>query len=232
VLLFSIRFTTTPLGTRAPPVPRALNIETVSGMRVLDIVPVAANVPTPQVVVEPRAIAPVRTDLAVRAPVDASPAAATTAPADTRPDVPATVADRLAPRAADPRLWANAPDPLRPELEPLNNVRARVYSALSAYNDSIAAAAAAAQNALDWTVRDKNGGRWGVSPTGIHLGTVTLPLPSLGMSAEQRAASRVWNETQHQASRRQVEQNFDDRVRAIRARKDAARDSARRGGGR
>jgi hypothetical protein len=42
---------------------------------------------------------------------------------------------------------------------------------------------------------------------------------------------RQWSEIQQQAGRAQVEETFDERVRAIRARRDAARDSARRGGG-
>jgi hypothetical protein len=230
VLILGIRFTAVTLGDGEVAPPQLLNVEMVPGIRVLDIVPVAADVPTPQVVVvAPRPLEPPRAQPAAQTP--APPAQART-PAARAADPPRTVVERITPRAGgDPRLWARGSDPLRPELDPLNNVRARVYGSIAAYNDSIAAAAEAAARALDWTVRDANGGRWGVSPSGIHLGTVTLPLPALGTSAEQRETMRQWSEIQQQAGRAQVEETFDERVRAIRARRDAARDSARRGGG-
>lgn len=233
VIILGIRFTTVTLGDGAVAPPQLLNVETVPGIRVLDIVPVAADVPTPQVVVvAPRPLEPRPAPAQPAARTPATPTDAPRTPAARAVDPPRSVAERITPRAGgDPRLWERGSDPLRPELDPLNNVRARVYGSIAAYNDSIAAAAEAAARALDWTVRDANGGRWGVSPSGIHLGNVTLPLPALGTSADQRETMRQWSEIQQQAGRAQVEETFDDRVRAIRARRDAARDSTRRGGG-
>jgi hypothetical protein len=232
ILVLGIRFGGETLRDAAPAPPRLVNVETVPGIRVLDIVPVAADVPTPQVIVvrpqpldRPAPVAPRPVESRAEPADAAAPLAPRTA------DPPRTVAERITPRTGDPRLWERPSDPLRPELDPLNNVRARVYGSIQAYNDSIAAQAAAAARALDWTVKDGNGGRWGVSPAGIHLGTVTLPLPQMGASAAERDRMRAWSEIQQQAGRAEVEATFEDRVRAIRARKDAARDSARRGGG-
>lgn len=232
VVIFGIRFTVVSSGPGASSAPRAINLTPVQGMRVLDIIGVQADVPTPQVaVVEPDAVQPTP-DISAPAVESGAAVDAPRAPVTGESDPPLTVTERITPRSGgDPRLFARPSDPLRPELDPLNNARARVYSSIQAYNDSIAAAAAAAGRALDWTVRDKNGGRWGVSPNGIHLGTITLPLPPLGASADERAAMREWAEIQQQAGRAQVEETFEDRVRAIRARREAARDSARRGGG-
>ncbi|MGH7507594.1 MAG: hypothetical protein ACRELX_18220, partial [Longimicrobiales bacterium] len=125
--------------------------------------------------------------------------------------------------------------PLRPELDPLNNVRARIYGQLEAYNDSIAAVAEAARSATDWTHRDANGDRWGVSPGKIHLGKITLPLPfgfsvPPGRREEYNERMRTFNEIQMQAGRAEIEKTFEARVRAIRERNQAKRDSTRSSG--
>jgi hypothetical protein len=231
VAILGLRFTTGSSDDGAAVPTQLVDVESVPGIRVLDVVPVAADVPTPQVnVVRPLPLDP-QVPSPQRPAQTPAVADAVPPPAARSADPARTVTERIIPRSGAPRLWERASDPLRPELDPLNNVRARVYGSIQAYNDSIAAQAAAAARALDWTVKDANGGRWGVSPSGIHLGTITLPLPALGTSAGERETMRQWSEIQQQAGRAQVEQTFDDRVRAIRARRDAARDSARRGGG-
>lgn len=235
ILIFAIvRFRVVTTGPGVASAPRAINLPPSPAMRVLDVVGVEADVPTPQVsVLDPDEPVPAPTPEITAPPVtQGAPAAVPPAPMTGGRDPALTVTERITPRSgADPRLFERPSDPMRPELDLLNNVRARVYGSIQAYNDSVAAEAAAAARALDWTVRDKNGGRWGVSPTGIHLGTITLPLPALGTSADQRAAMREWSEIQQQAGRAEVNETFDERVRAIRARREAARDSARRGGG-
>ena len=233
LLILGLRIGYEPAGT-PPSATQVLDIEAVPGMQVFDVVEVQADVPTPQVILEPRATAPVRPDVPPP-PRLAAPADALEAPPVAAGD-PMTVAERLAPRVGDPRLFSRAPDPLTPELEPLENVRARVYTALAAYNDSVAGAAADAARALDWTVKDANGGRWGVSPGQLHLGSISLPLPfnfqaPPGRRDEYNERMRTFNETQQQSSRATLEKSFQQRVDEIRARKDAKRDSVRRGGG-
>jgi hypothetical protein len=235
VILLGIRFGYEPIGP-APAATQLIDVEAAPGMRVFDVVAVEADVPTPQAVVDPRAAAPVRPDLA-QPPRQVVPPgqASAVAPAATASD-PLTVSERLAPRVGDPRLFTRPAEPLQPELEPLNNVRARVYAALDAYNDSMAGAAADAARAMDWTVKDASGGRWGVSPGQLHLGSISLPLPfgfqvPPGRRDEYNERMRTFTETQQQASRAEVEKGFRDRVDEIRARKNAARDSTRRGGG-
>jgi hypothetical protein len=147
-----------------------------------------------------------------------------------------SAAERLRRGYTDPQLLAPV-DRLPPEeLTEAEWLRLRLAGQLDMYNDSIAAEAAAKLRATDWTTTDKDGGRWGVSPGKIHLGNVTLPLPfgfsaSPEKAAEMAARARSWNESQSQASRREAAETFEQRVKAIRERQQAARDSARRGGG-
>ncbi|MGH7507350.1 MAG: hypothetical protein ACRELX_16975, partial [Longimicrobiales bacterium] len=153
---------------------------------------------------------------------------------------PASVLDRLAPRAGESRLWERPGRPLRPELDPLNKVHARVSDQLNRYNDSIAAAAAAAGRATDWTQRDADGDRWGISPARIHLGRFTFGLQldttewvfraPPGRRDEQNARIRTFEETRLQARRAEIDRAFDVRVRAIRERNGAKRDSSRTSG--
>ncbi len=139
-----------------------------------------------------------------------------------------TVGDRVGPRMTDGRLWTLPPLPDEPALTPDEAVRARIGARLGAYNDSVRLADAAAAKAVDWTVKDKNGGRWGVSPKGIHLGGITLPLPIQfspppGRRDDVNAALRNWSEIQAQRSHAEVREEISDRIKAIRARKDAER---------
>lgn len=147
-----------------------------------------------------------------------------------------SVFERLSRGYRDPQLLAPV-DRLPPEeLTEAEWLRLRLAGRLGIYNDSLAAEAEAKLRATDWTVRDKNGGRWGVTPGQIHLGKLTLPLPfGFSPSPGQRDAmnnrQRSWDESQAQASRVEAAQTFEQRVKAIRARQEAARDSARKGGG-
>ena len=108
---------------------------------------------------------------------------------------------------------------------------------MGAYNDSVSDDAAARERATDWTVTDEAGGRWGVSPGKVHLGGITLPMPvnlspPPGRREEVAARTRGWSETQAQAARAAADDNFQDRVKAIRERRQAQRDSARTDGDR
>ncbi len=133
-----------------------------------------------------------------------------------------SAAERLRPRVGDWRLWVVAPVPTRTDRTPAERaaeVEARLHARLEAYDDSLAAALAAEAEAMDWTVGEE-GNKWGISPGKIHLGPVTLPLPFfIGPSREQMEQAREWEAIQRQAGQGEIDETFEDRVRAIRERK-------------
>jgi hypothetical protein len=91
-------------------------------------------------------------------------------------------------------------------------------------NDS--AAVAAARSAIDWTFTDEDGGRWGVSQGGIHLGDITIPFPfSFGAAPGSEAARRAWMDAEidRAAGSAAARENLDERIRAIRERLDRLR---------
>lgn len=170
--------------------------------------------------------------LPLQAPVVPGPVAPAPSP---DPGVPSAL-ERLSRGYGNPELFGEVgPLPLE-ELTERDLLRLRLESLLGMYNDSLAAEAAARTRATDWTTRDASGNRWGISPGKIHLGKITLPLP-FGFSAppgrreEVAARVRSWYETQSQASRLEAEETFEARVKALRDRQKAQRDSIRRQGG-
>jgi hypothetical protein len=143
-----------------------------------------------------------------------------------------TIEERLSPRLGDPRIFARTPvNPLSRPLTAEEAARARWTAAIDAVADSMMTEAERAARALDWTVKEKDGDRWGVSPGKLHLGKVTLPLPMLGASASMRERMSDWSAIQQQALRADGKVILDDRIKAIRARRDAERDSLRRKSG-
>ena len=82
------------------------------------------------------------------------------------------------------------------------------------------------------TRTDEDGGRWGVSPDGIHLGDITIPVPinlSPGPGKRDEVAGRVrdWGEIQTQAQRQGGKETFEERVKAVRERKEREREQQR-----
>ena len=135
----------------------------------------------------------------------------------------------LRPGFSDPRLYI-APREIPPPPEPSDHERymAHLQGRLDAYNDSVGAEAERARRATDWTVTDKNGEKWGVSPGKVHLGGVTLPVPvQLGGSGDQRRAAdekkRTREEIQRGEETREQREAMKERTRATRERKDAER---------
>jgi hypothetical protein len=170
----------------------------------------------------------------VAPPVAGGPVPARIPETDGRDPVP-TVAERISPRLGDRRLFATPAEELPEKPDALTVARNRVEDRLAAFNDSTAAADEAARRATDWTVKDGNGGRWGVSPGKIHLGGLTLPLPvgfapPPGRREEYAERNRRWGDIQSQRGNEATRAVADDRIKAIRERADAQRDSARRAG--
>ncbi|HEX2094218.1 MAG TPA: hypothetical protein VHG28_17575 [Longimicrobiaceae bacterium] len=141
----------------------------------------------------------------------------------------------LRPGLRDPRLHAPAhPAPAEAAPTPHEEYMTRLGTQLGEYNDSIAVEQEAARRGLDWTVRGRNGERYGFSPGKIHLGKVTLPNP-VGFApnpAERERAERISEERRQldrQAADAEARNSFRERVRATRARKDEERRRARGG---
>lgn len=145
-----------------------------------------------------------------------------------------TLADRLRPRTIDPRLSGSATYTLPPDATPAAAVRARIASSLDAYNDSVAVETEARRKALDWTIKTKDGKRWGIGPDGkIHLGDITIPVPVAfstppGRRDEVNARNRDFAEIERQANSEIGRQSFNQRVKAIRARKEKEREEKKK----
>jgi hypothetical protein len=120
------------------------------------------------------------------------------------------------------------------------DLRARLAAAIQAGNDSLAAELVREAEAMDWTVGEE-GNKWGVSPGKLHLGPVTLPLPLLfqphpATAREQADRAADWSAIQRQAGQAAIDETFEERVKAIRERKErqeakAKRDTTSGGGG-
>lgn len=201
------------------------------GMHALNVLPTTEAAPEPQVErPEPSETAP-----PVVAPVQTGPPAITIAPPVGVTRDNRSLGERTRPRADDPRLWTFT-QPVLPEPDEFDIALIPLYARLNEIADSMYAAGLAAEKALDWTVTDSNGGKWGFSPGKIHLGKITLPLP-FGFSAppgrreEYQDRLRGWNDIQRQAGQAAVHDAIEDRIKAIRERNSASRDTTRRGGG-
>lgn len=137
-------------------------------------------------------------------------------------------ADRLRVRDFDPRLY-----PVNRAQQYLGTqqlLQLDLDIAVALLRDSIGAASARAADALDWTWRDSDGKRWGVSPGKVHLGDITLPLPTswgMGTSPWNREAelerARRDGEIARQAIEGAILETWEERFRAMRERADQAR---------
>lgn len=218
VIFFAFRFEihVSPERTARPSVP-LMDVEIVRAMRVYDLVEVEGEAAPIAVQIERRT--PER-------PADEGPPPGAAESPVAGDDVagaeldPTAIRDRLRYRMARPEVWQPPSEERLAELTPQQIVEQRIAAQLAEYNDSVAAEAAARERATDWTVKDGDGGRWGVSPGKIHLGSITLPLPfalaaAPGRREEFAGRVRTWNELQAQASRVEANDDFKDRVKAI-----------------
>lgn len=88
-----------------------------------------------------------------------------------------TNAERLRPREGDERLWAEGEDrPSERLLEGTARADSAVRAILRQWLDSLRLSDEAYRRARDWTF-GKGDDRWGVTPEGLHLGNITIPLP-------------------------------------------------------
>ena len=91
-----------------------------------------------------------------------------------------------------------------------------VLTVLNNWLDSLAVDAEQRFRAVDWTV-ERDGKRWGLSPFGIHLGSLTIPVPiGFAPTAPQRRAFE-------QAMRDRTAIQLQDLRASVRAATDGAR---------
>lgn len=225
----------TPRPADAPSRPGVIVLEPPPGMRAVEVRTVPA-VPDPDPPdLERDVAAPARSEPEPepeRAPTP-SPARDAVASAELEPDSVSaetrTAAERLSPRVVDPRLWR--PMVVVPGEVTFEDVQARIAAAVELLSDSALAEADAVMRSKDWTVEDTKGGKWGISPGKIHLGSVVLPLPIFAVATpEQVAEDALWLELDHQLERALILESFEERVRAIRERRERERAAGRSGG--
>lgn len=97
-------------------------------------------------------------------------------------------ASRLTLRYSDSRLWFDPRDPLLfgDRLARFARADSAVRAILRDWLDSLRLTDEQRRRATDWTF-EKDGKRWGISPEGIHLGDITIPIPiSFAPSGPQR----------------------------------------------
>ncbi len=217
--LFSVEFAPPPFvvvparGT-SPPGIRVIEIEATE----VDMAAVRADEPE-----EPVELAPVQAPGQVPG---APNVGETYGPAMSGP--PLTAAERMRPVLRDARLWAPLARSLN-DLTPEQREELALAGRIAEWHDSVAAAAAAESALTDWTRTDAQGKRWGISPSGIHLGDVTIPLLNLafGTPIGQRDAARQraweWEEITRGAETGAVRDSWKERAQAIRARRDRER---------
>lgn len=98
-------------------------------------------------------------------------------PAETQ-EAEVSNAERLQPREGDPRLWKDFwdEDLERRYLGGTARADSAIRAILGRYLDSLRLSEEELRRARDWTIRSGEE-RWGISPEGIHLGEITIPLP-------------------------------------------------------
>ncbi len=149
------------------------------------------------------------------------------------PSLP-SVAERLRPRMADPRLWA----PLDAEtlaLTDLERAELLLRGMIQNWNDSVAVAAALSGRALDWTFTDEDGKRWGLSPGRLHLGEFSIPLPfsfEVAPGRREEWERRQWEneDITRGAATAAIRETWSERAREIRRRMEEERARNREGG--
>jgi hypothetical protein len=142
-----------------------------------------------------------------------------------RPGISA--AERLRPNLTDRRLWAPLPAEFR-ELTLEQREELALSGRLQAWYDSVAATAAAEAAWTDWTFTDGDGNKWGISDGQLHLGGLTLPLPSFAAApGAARERAWQWDEISRQGAAVAVQQTVKERMEAIRERRDRERAAER-----
>lgn len=91
-------------------------------------------------------------------------------------EAPLSNADRLQVREGDPRIWAEPGSERGRTLDGMARADSALRAAIRSYLDSLQLTEEQREAARDWTFGEGDR-RWGISPEGLHLGNVTIPLP-------------------------------------------------------
>lgn len=205
----------------APPAPPGQAIRP-SGMEVLEV----AELP------EPDAQEPVEIPEDPEEEPEPERAEPTTEPTPTEPapegggEEPRSAAEILRPpTSGDPRIWSPVDSTLA-RLTDEQRAKLRFLWRLEALNDSAMTEAERARAAREWVYTDEEGKKWGVSPGQLHLGDVTVPLPfnfSAPASARDYLEEWLWRDVQAGAETSIIRDTWEERIEAIRERRDAER---------
>ncbi len=141
--------------------------------------------------------------------------------------------DALRPGYRDPRLYVD-PNPLGVRGDSKSNhekYMEHLQARIDAVNDSMGVAAAREKAAKDWTFRDKDGKRWGLSDEGLHLGPITIPneLVPIPRSTGDNQTREAGLEEQRQRDEIRRQEETRERRDTMQARAGATRQQ--RGGG-
>lgn len=149
-----------------------------------------------------------------------------------------SVREALRPGYRDPRLYVDPRQVPLPEKSDRQKYMDHLHARIDAVNDSLYGEAEAARRATDWTFKDKEGRRWGLSPDGLHLGGVTVPRELVPLPRATGDNQQLEGEREKQRQREEIRRQEEDRKRRrageestgeTRRRKDAER--KRDGGG-
>lgn len=193
------------------------------GLEVVQVTEIPDDVPERPIEPDerPRLVAPVPEpppEAASEGDRQAGPGDATEAPGEEL-----GAADRVRATRADARLLA----PLSEDVVGLSQeqiAQLELLWALEELNDSAAAMAAAARRATDWTYTDAEGRKWGFSPGQIHLGGITLPMPSFGSAYDPEAwKGSIEADLERAAGSSEARLTQEERAKAIRERRDRER---------
>lgn len=148
--------------------------------------------------------------------------------------------ERLTPREGDARLWRDFWDEDLDERY-LGHTRAdsAIRAILGTYLDSLRLTEEQLRRARDWTVGEGDE-KWGISPEGIHLGDITIPLPVGQLFSptgpRRRELERELRELeaiQRQEALREAEETREERIEEMRERsREEAESDSTSGGGR
>jgi hypothetical protein len=139
------------------------------------------------------------------------------------------LATGLVPRLPDPRITLQPGQMVRAPRTTAEDVDSIVGLAIGIVRDSIAIASGQRQPG-DWTIKGKDGQKWGWDKEGIQLGKFTIPQALLAMlplnvsspmsPIEARSAAFIRRDVQENAQRAISEDEFKTAVKRIRERKE------------
>lgn len=224
-------------------------VERARGLRIVRVTTPEQPPPAPSPTPERRRPVPVEEEpeeTGAEEPAEEAPAEERQAAPEETGEGEVTNAERLRPREGDSRLWKDFwdEDLQRRYLGGTARADSAIRAILGRYLDSLRLTDEELRRARDWTISEGDE-RWGLSPEGIHLGSITIPLPVDQLLAptgprrrELERELRELREIQRQEALLDAEEIREERIEAMRERarrqaeeEGADEDSAADGGG-